>query len=426
MTCDGLSRSGSQSVSSLTVPESRTHILFIIDQLLKFGGAERVLFKLIELLPREKFRCSLLTLRDYAPDLQPGFACPVHVLPLTRTYDLRALSAARQLHHLIRSQHVDIVQTFFESSDLWGGLVAKASGCPTLISTRRDMGILRSRKHRAAYRLMRPLVDCVLAVSDHVRDYCIREDGMDPHKVITVYNGLDLENVDRVRDLSAVHRSFCSPSPLVTTVANVRRIKGIEVFLHAAAITRRMYPELRFLVVGEIWDPAYFEELQTLCRCLDLDKNITFLGLVDDVIPYLKASSVFCLLSHSEGFSNALLEAMACSLPCVATRVGGNAEAIVDGQSGFIVSAGDAESTASRLIELIANPARATSMGKLARKRVEQFFTIQIMIEKLVGIYDSCLSQQPNAAHSRASRTRLAADPERRYKLNEDRVSNAR
>jgi glycosyltransferase involved in cell wall biosynthesis len=387
----------------------RPHILFLIDQLLDLGGAERVLFKTIELLPQDKFRCSLATFRGSAADLEDRVNCPVYVFPLIRTYDAKAFSVAAQLRYLIRSQHVDVVHTFFETSDLWGGLIAKLSGCSTLISTRRDMGILRSSKHKVGYRLMNPLFDCVLAVSDSVRDYCIREDRIDPGKVITLYNGIDLENVNRVRDMNIVPESLRGLTPLVTTVAHVRRIKGIEVFLQAAAITRRTFPQAKFLVVGDIWDKEFFGELQTLSRGLGLDSSVVFLGATEDVIPYLRISHLFCLLSHSEGFSNALLEAMACSLPCVVTQVGGNGEAIEDGESGFLVQAGDAETAAARIIELIANPARAIAMGQAARRKVEDCFTTRVMIERLTAIYDRFLSTTGNAGYSLAH-TGVVAD----------------
>lgn len=384
------------------------HILFLIDQLLELGGAERVLFEIIERMPKEKFRCSLATFRGYAADLQVRVKCPVHVFPLVRTYDLRALSVARRLRCLIRSQHIDIVHTFFETSDLWGGAIAKLSGCPSLISSRRDLGIGRSRKHKVAYPALRHLFDRVVTVSDSVRDYCIREDRMDPRKVITLYNGIDLENVDRVRDLSVVPQSLRAKFPLVTTVANIRRIKGLEVFLRAAAITRLTCPQTKFLVIGEILDQNCFQELRAIAHSLDLDRSLTFLGPVDDVIPYLKVSTAFCLFSHSEGFSNALIEAMACGLPSVATRVGGNVEAIADGECGFLVAPNDANTAATRIVELIANRGRAAVMGTVARRRVEDQFTFQAMIEKLTSVYESLMACRRNMTYSPLAHTRLA------------------
>src|SRR5437764_128577 len=138
---------------STQVPAAPRHVLYIMDRLPRtLGGGESVLLKMIGLLPKEKFRCSVLTF-----DLEPGSAfadleCPVHVLPMKKTYDWNAFRMAMRLAKLIRSEGVDIVHTFFESSDIWGGFVARLFTSARLISSRRDMGILRSTKHRLAYR----------------------------------------------------------------------------------------------------------------------------------------------------------------------------------------------------------------------------------------------------------------------------------
>jgi glycosyltransferase involved in cell wall biosynthesis len=93
------------------------------------------------------------------------------------------------------------------------------------------------------------------------------------------------------------------------------------------------------------------------------------------------------MLSRSEGFSNALLEAMACGIPSVITRVGGNPEAINDGENGFLVSSEDDQAAADRLLFLLRNPAKAALMGEAARTAVQTRFSSQTMIEQLIDIY---------------------------------------
>src|SRR6185437_9655227 len=92
--------------------------------------------------------------------------CPVYLLPLRRTYDLTAIKGAFALRRLLKQQNIKIVQTFFESSDIWAGFVTKTLSDAKLIWSRRDMGILRTGKHETAYRLMAGLPDAVFAVSD--------------------------------------------------------------------------------------------------------------------------------------------------------------------------------------------------------------------------------------------------------------------
>ena len=148
----------------------QSHVLFLIDTLASTaGGTESVLLKMTRLLPRDRFCCSVATF-SADPSIVPAhkFACPVHVFPINRTYDWRALRAAFRLAKLIRSEHFSIVHTFFPASDLLGGLVAKLSGCSVLISSRRDMGLMRSRAHWLAYRMARRLFDQVQSVGEQV------------------------------------------------------------------------------------------------------------------------------------------------------------------------------------------------------------------------------------------------------------------
>ena len=106
--------------------------------------------------------------------------------------------------------------------------------------------------------------------------------------------------------------------PIVTTLANIRPVKGIDIFIRAAARVCRELPLAKFLVIGDVLVPATYAELRSMVDSLGLNENVHFLWAVCRIhIPLLAASNVFCLPSRSEGFSNALLEAMGSGLPCV-------------------------------------------------------------------------------------------------------------
>lgn len=373
------------------------HVLFLIDELCTLGGAERALLRTLRLLPKDRFRCSLATFR-INPSLEAlhRLPCDLHVFPLRRTYDVNALRMALRLRNLIRHEKVKIVHTFFETSDLWGGPIAKLSGCAALVSNRRDMGILRLSKHQFAYRVMNPLFDHVLTVSEEVRSYCIQHDRLNPEKVTTLYTGIEMENVlaaDGTNGLR-VTLGVADDSPLIITVANIRRVKGLDTLLRAAAAVRQEFPRAVFLLVGGISESPHYQELQDLAASLGLKENVRFLGARDDVISLLKISDVFCLPSRSEGFSNALLEAMARGLPCVATRVGGNAEAVEEGRNGFLVPHEDPDALADRILTLLRQPSLAKQMGQVGRQIVEAKFTADAMIARLVELYDSLLDRK--------------------------------
>jgi glycosyltransferase involved in cell wall biosynthesis len=171
-------------------------------------------------------------------------------------------------------------------------------------------------------------------------------------------------------------------------VGHVRKIKGVDVLIRAAERVCRIFPEAVFLVVGAPPEEAYFQELKDLCAALGLGRNFKFVGEREDVLPILKNSHVFCLPSRSEGFSNALIEAMACALPSVATDVGGNDEALTDGTNGYLVPSEDTQLMADRILDLLRSPEKASKMGRAARARIEEQFTFEAMIGKLVGVYD--------------------------------------
>lgn len=376
------------------------HVLFLIDQLHSTGGgAEGAIQKLCRFLPPDRFRCSVATFKALR-DIQKHFPCPVHVFPLQRIYGWTALHQGLKLRRLLRSERVEIVHTFFAGSDIWGAIVATLSGCPVLISSRRDMGILRKEKHRIPYFFANRLVDQIQAVSDRVRNSCIAQDKLPPDKVITIRNGVDISLIDSALSSDRYATLGVGPNtPVVMTVANLRSVKGIDILLRAIAIVKTHVNEAMFAFVGEAHDDHYWAELMSLTGRLGIADNVKFLGPRTDVFSLLKMSDVFCLPSRTEGLSNALLEAMACGLPCVATDVGGSSEVVEDGHSGHLVTSENPDALASRLVTLLRDPELRRRMGNNGRKRVEQEFTVQHMVEQLVSSYEQLLGKRGATIH---------------------------
>lgn len=387
------------------------HILYLIDVLASTrGGAEGILQKIVTLLPPDCYRCSVATFSP-DPSIVPvdQFPCPVHLYPLRRTYDWQALRAASRLFRLIKREQFAIVHTFFPASDLLGGLVAKLAGCPILVSSRRDMGLLRSAPHWIAYRVGKGLYDQVHAVGENVRRFHIERDGLSPSKVVTVYNGVDLEAIDRAGNSTSGLELGLAGAPLVACVANIRPIKAIDVFVRTAAAVREAIPGVRFLVMGAVQDAGYFDSVQQLASELGVRDAVVFAGVREDVPALLKRSDVFYLPSRSEGLSNAMLEAMACARPCVATDVGGNGELIEHERSGYLVPSEDPGMAARRIVELLRDPALAARMGQRSRQIVERTFSVQAMMSRLTGLYDSLLAG--NAAWRASVERKQSAGP---------------
>jgi L-malate glycosyltransferase len=371
---------------ALTEAKPVPHVLFLIDHLVARGGGEGNLLKVVQLMPPDRVRCTIATLR-IDPAIQKSINVPVHLFPLRRVYGYSGLRAAWQLRRLIRREKVDIVQTYFETSNLWGGLVAKLSGA-LLLSSRRDMGILRKAKHRLGYQIINRISDRVLAVSEEVKRFCIGQDHVAPEKVSVIYNGVDLEQIADAgnQEVSPAYPEFAGKQ-IVTCLANLRRVKGIDVVLRAAHIVCQQLPDTIFLIAGSLYEEDYSREVLGLVESLGLQNNVRFLEFVENPVPLLKMSSAFCMLSRSEGFCNALLEAMACGVPSVVSRVGGNPEAITDGKSGFLVPVEDHGTAAERLLFLLRNGDQAKAIGEAGRQAAYAHFSATAMINNLISLY---------------------------------------
>lgn len=374
----------------------RVHVLFLVDQLCEMGGAEKILLRMLRLMPQERFRCSVVTFKiDSRLPIFRDFPCRLEILPLERTYGLSGMRVAKRLRSIIRSEKVQIVHTFFETADLWGGMIARLSGCPVLISSRRDMGIMRSRMHGFAYRALTPLFDEVQTVSEEVRRFCIEHDRIDPRKIRTVYNGVapSEEASGSPRGLPAhVSGLIERASHVITTLGHLRPVKNYELFIRSAAAVHKRYPDAAFIVAGETNDRAYYGRLTELAATLGVAESVHFVGNVADSRALLAASNVFCLLSRSEGMSNALLEAMAEGLPSVVTRVGGNPELIAPGLHGYLVDVDDHVAASEAIVRLLENPQLAQEMGERSRHRIVEQFSETVMMETLVKRYEALLS----------------------------------
>ena len=367
--------------------DGRPHILLVVDQFPRsLGGGERIVLTMADRLPAFGYRVSVLT---FAADEQSAGLvdppCPIYLLPLTRTYDWHALRGAMALRRFLLKEKVSLVHTCFESSDLWAGGMTKLLSRAKLVWNRRDMGILRSRKHVVAYRWLARMPDAVLAVSEEVRRYTIEVDGVPAQRVTTIHNGLDLARWPE--------RTYHGPKgqPLIASLGNIRRIKGHDVLLRAFAAVHREFPGAQLTIGGAVLETAYMAELQGLLQDLGIAENVLFAGSIRDQQSFLANASIFVLPSRSEGFSNAIVEAMAASLPVVATRVGGNAEAVEETKTGLLVAAVVEAGMVAEMLRLLRDPDAAIAMGLAGRQRVREFFTTEAMMKHVVRIFDNLL-----------------------------------
>lgn len=141
---------------------------------------------------------------------------------------------------------------------------------------------------------------------------------------------------------------------------------------------KRKKTYINLLVIG---DGEEKENTIALCRKLDIEKQVFFLGWKENPYPFIEISDALVLSSKYEGFGNVLVEALACGVPIIASDVGGVGEALTP-ETGRLISRGDKQVLKKALIELIENADLREIMGQNARKRVEQEFSLEKMLEK--------------------------------------------
>jgi glycosyltransferase involved in cell wall biosynthesis len=375
----------------------RAKVLFLIDELLGSGGAEGALSKIVRHLPRFGFSCAIGTFKlAKDPEFLSRFPCPIYDLPIRRVYDWQALRVALKLRKIVAQEQFDIIHTMFPASDLWAGPIAKFGSGALLVSGRRDLGIVRSPKHDLAYRWLRNQYDQVQAVSGAASQACILRDGLSAEKVFTVHNGVEVDKIRAVEPFPNLAEHFgLHPSgpTIVSSSGQLSHVKGVDVLIRAAAVVCGQLPEANFLIAGWTGND-YAREMQKLICSLGLESNVKLIGQVPTILSILKASDVFCLLSRSEGLSNALLEAMACGLPCVATSVGGNPEVVEEQRTGFLVKPEDVERPASHILDLLRNPSIRAEMGKNGQVRASEHFSVDAMVSRMATLYEQLLSER--------------------------------
>jgi glycosyltransferase involved in cell wall biosynthesis len=193
-----------------------------------------------------------------------------------------------------------------------------------------------------------------------------------------------------VRGRTRAELGILDDERVVTVVGSLYAVKGHRYLLEAAPRILRACPSTVFLIAGRgDLDAALREQ----ARSLGIESRVRFLGLRQDVPALLAIGDVFVQPSLSEGLSIAILEAMAAARAVVTTRVGGNPELVVDGQTGLLVEPADAGALAAAVTRVLADPPEARRLGDNGLARVQSRFTIEAMVREYEVVYDEALGR---------------------------------
>ena len=374
----------------------KTRILLLIDILYApncMGGTERHVYQLASRLDRERFEVFVARFdpRDgLAAEKIRESGVDVHTIPVGRYYTLNAFRRAVDLAALIRKNRIDVVQTFHFKSDTYGVLVAKLSGAPVIVSSRRDMGDLRNPVQTTLIRITDRLVDRFLVNADAIKERMIDEEDLDPEKITTIYNGIDLDVFGSANGNGVSVREQLGVPPsafLLGYIAHFRPEKGHHVIFEALRSLKKEIPDVRLLLVGD-GPRANRRHLETLVAQMDLTSNVLFLGAVGEVQKYIPAMDVMCFVpTENEGLSNAIIETMAMERPVVATDVGGNRELVTDEDTGLLIPPNDAGAIVDAIRRLHGDAALRARLSAASRKFVEQHLSLAGMIKRYEDLY---------------------------------------
>ncbi len=383
----------------MNTPNKKIPILFFLHYLKGFGGTERYLFEVIKRLDRDKyipFICCF-QLKEVMREVFKAQGVPVTEFPMQRIYGFQAVRYGKKLIDFIKEEKIKIIQSFHLLPDIFVPIVAKIASVPIIISSRRDMGFDKNKYHLFLQRRINVLVDKIMVNSDAVKNSVINNENVSSSKIEKIYNGIDIVNQKNVSSIKVLKKKLnIKLSDFIVGILahHNRSIKGGIFFISACLKILKQVPNTKFLVVG---GGNLIEELKENAKSLGIAEQVIFTGPVLDARDYLSMMDVSVNSSLSEGFSNTILESMASGVPVVATNVGGNPEAIMNGKTGFLVPPANDSAIADAVVRILKDKKLTKSMGLCAKKHVEENFSMEKMMARVENFYDSLMTGDTNS-----------------------------
>jgi glycosyltransferase involved in cell wall biosynthesis len=304
------------------------------------------------------------------------------------------ISAVARYKRVIRDNRVDIVHTHTRRADMAAGIAGQDGRTATVTTHHGQINLdgatfefKKDLSARVYNYILRRFFTVNVAVSGEIAHELHDNCGVPYERIRRIPNGVDpapfLADVNR----DAVRSDLgLAPGDLAVTLVGSIDRKGHRELTEAAASLRADFPEARYLYVGE--GPRKAEVAEQISR-LRLEGIVRLAGFRKDVPAILAASDIFCLPSYSEGLSISIMEAMAAGLPVAASRIGGNPELVVEGETGLIFEPFDSSDVVSKLVKLLGDADMRREMGEAGRRRVLTDFTLDDMVRRYYELYES-------------------------------------
>jgi glycosyltransferase involved in cell wall biosynthesis len=371
------------------------------------GGAERQVLELLYNLDRERFTPSVILMEETGAQRARERTTDSFVMGIPQGgyshWLRRSLSLANAIRRTglqLRAWQSDVVHAMLPGPSIIGGIAARMAGVPVVIGSRlslashyRSHGGAVALADKAALHIAHLNICNSIAVS---RDM-VSVSGCPVQKCRVIHNGVDVQRFHP--DIPRLWRKamgWGENDVVFGMVANFRPCKRHIDLVQAAATILQRHPEARFVMVGA--DYGSRKEVTREIEKLELKGKVHVVETDPSPEKIFAALDVYVCASESEGFSNVLLEAMACGKPVIATSAGGNSEAVLDGETGFLVPCGSPPALSAAAERLLRDPERRRVMGMRGRQRAEQNFSLGRMVRMHEQLYLQLLSERRRTA----------------------------
>lgn len=369
-------------------------LLFLTDSPITVsGGSERFLRNLVNGLPQARFAMSVVQLCGEPPpearlhEASVTSQINLEYLPCGAVYGHSGMRAYRALRRRVLREGFHVIQSQHENADFINALLPRGPLNAIRISNRRDTGFLKSARLRLASRMLNHRYDRIVAPSTAILDAVAASERAPRERMRCIPNGVDAA---RFRPADAPSRQrlrtqlgLAPDALLIGCVADLFAVKRHVDLVDAFARVRDEFPQAHLLLIGE---GPLRGAIETRAQERRAEEGVHMPGSRKDVDALLPALDVFALASDTEGLSNAILEAQACGLPVVATRVGGNPDVVRD-DCGTLVPARDPEALAEAIGAMLRDPALRERMGAAARTRVLRDHSLDSMAQAYDSLY---------------------------------------
>jgi glycosyltransferase involved in cell wall biosynthesis len=375
--------------------------LLVVTESLGVGGTESHLIRLLPRLAANGFKVATFCMTERGARAgqlkESGVEVFAYRASAGRTASLlrnpgHAALASAMLFRLIRRWCPDIVHFYLPGPYLIGTPVAMATRTPIKVMSRRSLARYQLNRPAVARieRFLHQRMDAVTGNSRAVIEELIGE-GVANSKLSLIYNGVEVVEPSVTRSEARRALRLDDGALVGVIVANLIPYKGHRDLIKGLAqIAPHLPSGWRVLLAGR--DQGLKSELETLAASVGIGANIEFLGERSDIPRLLAAADFGLLTSKEEGFSNVILESMAAGLPMIVTDVGGNPEAVLDGETGFVVPAGDPKAIGAAVLRLARDPDLRRRFGEAGRRRVAEEFSMAACVDAYAELYRNLLA----------------------------------